>query len=700
MPFLLGFASAIFAVVLGVAAVIRRRRSVPSWCFLGGMVVLAAEAILVALVQNVVDPVRAGTLLTLALGAKALLPGFWICFSLTYSRGNAGEFLRGWRWLLAASVLVPVATVIWFHSDLLSIEVSESRAVWWVRSGEPARALSVMVLLAAVLVLVNLERTARAAIGTARWRIKYLFLGVGLIFGVKIYTLSQALLFSEFNPSLAVIETVALLIACVLISVAYLREGFGEIDLYPSHAVLRGSLTVFLAGCYLLVVGLLAQVVAMLGGTAGFPAQAFLVLVGVVGLATLLLSARVRSGVQRFVARNFRRPQHDFRQVWTRFTQRTSNVMNRGDLCRAATKLISETFDALTVSLFLVDEEQGQLVRSVSTYEGESVGDERGEGIALDPETAEYLRQQESSFDLRDAEGSWVDRLREASPAQFSHGGIRRAVPLVSGSRLLGVVVLADRVNGMPYTQEERDLLKCIADQFAAALLARHLTDELVQVRELEAFQTMSTFFVHDLKNAANSLNLMLQNLPNHFDDPQFRKDALRAVGKSVGRINELVIKLSALRGNLELHPVPADLKGLIGEALEDMDEVLREVEVEKRFGVTEGVRLDPDRMRSVVINLLGNAREAIEGQGMIRIETRKENGLAVLEVEDTGCGMAPEFVRDSLWRPFRSTKSKGLGIGLFQSKMIVEAHRGTIQVESEPGRGTTFRVLLPMVGS
>lgn len=687
-------------MVLGVAAVIRRRRSVPSWCFLGGMVVLAAEAILVALVQNVVDPVRAGTLLTLALGAKALLPGFWICFSLTYSRGNAGEFLRGWRWLLAASVLVPVATVIWFHSDLLSIEVSESRAVWWVRSGEPARALSVMVLLAAVLVLVNLERTARAAIGTARWRIKYLFLGVGLIFGVKIYTLSQALLFSEFNPSLAVIETVALLIACVLISVAYLREGFGEIDLYPSHAVLRGSLTVFLAGCYLLVVGLLAQVVAMLGGTAGFPAQAFLVLVGVVGLATLLLSARVRSGVQRFVARNFRRPQHDFRQVWTRFTQRTSNVMNRGDLCRAATKLISETFDALTVSLFLVDEEQGQLVRSVSTYEGESVGDERGEGIALDPETAEYLRQQESSFDLRDAEGSWVDRLREASPAQFSHGGIRRAVPLVSGSRLLGVVVLADRVNGMPYTQEERDLLKCIADQFAAALLARHLTDELVQVRELEAFQTMSTFFVHDLKNAANSLNLMLQNLPNHFDDPQFRKDALRAVGKSVGRINELVIKLSALRGNLELHPVPADLKGLIGEALEDMDEVLREVEVEKRFGVTEGVRLDPDRMRSVVINLLGNAREAIEGQGMIRIETRKENGLAVLEVEDTGCGMAPEFVRDSLWRPFRSTKSKGLGIGLFQSKMIVEAHRGTIQVESEPGRGTTFRVLLPMVGS
>ena len=69
----------------------------------------------------------------------------------------------------------------------------------------------------------------------------------------------------------------------------------------------------------------------------------------------------------------------------------------------------------------------------------------------------------------------------------------------------------------------------------------------------------------------------------------------------------------------------------------------------------------------------------------------------AMLSVADNGCGMSAAFLKDSLFRPFHSTKQKGLGIGMFQSKMVVEAHHGNIQVESEPGKGTTFRVLLPL---
>ena len=93
-------------------------------------------------------------------------------------------------------------------------------------------------------------------------------------------------------------------------------------------------------------------------------------------------------------------------------------------------------------------------------------------------------------------------------------------------------MIIADRVNGVPYSVEEMDLLKCIGDHVAAGLLQLRLTEELMHGRELEAFQAMSTFFVHDLKNAASSLSLMLQNLPEHFDDPEFREDALRGIGE------------------------------------------------------------------------------------------------------------------------------------------------------------------------
>ena len=81
---------------------------------------------------------------------------------------------------------------------------------------------------------------------------------------------------------------------------------------------------------------------------------------------------------------------------------------------------------------------------------------------------------------------------------------------------------------------------------------------------------------------------------------------------------------------------------------------------------------------------------------GRIQVRTDHHGGRIALSVTDNGCGMSPEFLRDSLFRPFQSTKSKGLGIGMFQSRMVVEAHGGSIEVESESGKGTTVRVSFP----
>ena len=83
---------------------------------------------------------------------------------------------------------------------------------------------------------------------------------------------------------------------------------------------------------------------------------------------------------------------------------------------------------------------------------------------------------------------------------------------------------------------------------------------------------------------------------------------------------------------------------------------------------------------------------------GLVRGRRAHRDGWAQFVVADNGCGMSPEFLQNSLFRPFRTTKKKGLGIGMFQSKMIIEAHHGRISVDSEVGIGTTFRVLLPLM--
>ena len=306
------------------------------------------------------------------------------------------------------------------------------------------------------------------------------------------------------------------------------------------------------------------------------------------------------------------------------------------------------------------------------------------------------LRKVSEVFNLEESKQDWAKPLKQISFSQFREGGDRICIPLLAGDRWLGLAILADRVSGVGYTFEEYDLLRCIGDQIAAGLLNLRLANELMIGKEREAFQNISAFFIHDLKNTASTLNLMLQNLPVHFDDPAFRKDALQGISKTAGRINQLIERLSALRHKLELKPTECDLNQLVSEALETLNGV-SEVELVKELTPLPKLHADREQLQSVIVNVLLNARDAVGPKGQVTVRTAHHDGWAALSVVDNGCGMSSGFLRDSLFRPFQTTKKKGLGIGMFQSKMIVEAHRGTIQVQSEPGIGTTFRIMLPL---
>jgi putative PEP-CTERM system histidine kinase len=285
----------------------------------------------------------------------------------------------------------------------------------------------------------------------------------------------------------------------------------------------------------------------------------------------------------------------------------------------------------------------------------------------------------------------------ERSSGQFRSGGSPICVPLVGGDHWLGVIVLADRVRGLGYSAEEMDLLKCIGEQVAASLLKLRLTEEIMERKELEAFQTMSAFLIHDLKNAASMLGLMLENLPTHFDNPAFREDALRGIGSAASRINNLINRMNALRHELHLKPSELDLNLVATEALANLNGTL-DTKVVTKFDQIPKILADRQQLQSVFTNLLLNARDAVGANGCISVETTRQGEWVAFSVSDNGCGMAEQFIKNSLFRPFHSTKKKGLGIGMFQSKTIVEAHHGKIHVESELGVGTTFRILLPLI--
>ncbi len=692
---ILALVAAFFGGAMALTVASQARRSLAHWAFALGMVLLAGESAFICLS---LDATTAQTVLqweTCKWVVSSLLPAVWLFFSLTYARGNSQEFLARWRLVLAAALLVPVGLALGFREDLMQP----------IRAGEewsglaltlPGMALNLILLLSSVLVLVNLERTFRASVGMMRWRIKFMILGLGALFLVRAYTNSQVLLFRQVDPSLDGVDVGALFVACLLILRALLRSGHFEVNVYPSHSVIHNSLILLIGGIYLLTVGVFANIARWVGGNTSFTFKAFILLVALVSFTVVLLSDRVRLYTKRFVSRHFQRPMYDYRTVWRRFTECTATQMDQLELCRATVKLVAEIFQVLSVSIWLVDDKKTNLIFAASTSLSDAQGAAMSPNAAASAGVMNALQSNPDPIDINSSGETWAATLRQCHPDEFHKGGGRICVPMIVGGELLGLMTIGDRVGGIPFMHQDLDLVKCVGDQVAASLRNLQLSGKLLQVKEMEAFQTMSAFFVHDLKNTASTLGLMLKNLPIHFNDPAFREDALRGVAKTVTHINNLISRLSLLRHGLEIRRAESDLNDVVTKAIAAHKGAL-EVELVKEFAPLPKISLDPEQLHKVITNVVLNATEAVGKPGQVRVQTSQVNGWAVLAVADNGCGMSPEFLNRSLFRPFQTTKKAGLGIGMFQSKMIIEAHGGRIEVESEPGKGTTFRVLLPL---
>src|SRR5215472_12735664 len=164
----------------------------------------------------------------------------------------------------------------------------------------------------------------------------------------------------------------------------------------------------------------------------------------------------------------------------------------------------------------------------------------------------------------------------------------------------------------------------------------------------METFQALSAFFVHDLKNLAAKLSLMVQNLPLYYDNPEFRDDALHVIAGSVAKMNAMCGRLSLLTRELELQRTEVDLNELVQSTLTALNGSLRAT-LTYVPGRVPKLLIDPEQMQKVLENLLLNAREAIGAQGEIRIETTQQDGWATLTVSDNGCGMSRAFMERSL---------------------------------------------------
>ena len=705
---------------IAVLALWRDPRSFVHRVFAVGMALFALEAGLAGLVYQA--PSLEDFLLRqrMQLLAASFLPAVWLLFSVSFARANYAEQIAKWKWLLLLSLVLPVSLVTLFGKAFFTgTLVPAGMLALFIPTGWSGHAWHLLWVILSVMILMNLERTFRHATGHMRWQTKFMFLGIGGIFGTHLFTDSQTVLFNGVNTGLDVVDLGALLVADVLILRSLFRGKPLNVSVQLSHQFLYNSFTVLVVGVYFISVGVIAWFSVRFEWLRNIHIAIFLVFLAMIGMAVILLSDRLRMKRKRFISRHFKRPQYDYQKIWEGFTTRTTSVTQTRDLCNIIVRMVSETLEILSVSIWLVDEKLERLSFGGSTV----FTDEQVEELKLFGQGGSALIRamvgQTMPVDLVGRVDDWVtDLKRTYGLEETKESRVRYCVPLNAAGQLIGIMTLSEKVFYEPLSFEESELVKTIADQAAAGLLNLRLSERLRQTRELEAFQSMSAFFMHDLKNLASKLSLVTQNLPVYMDNPKFRADALRTISQSVAKINTMSSRLSLLSQKLELAFSPTDLNELVAAAVSNAKGYVQ-APISLEPGAVPPLSIDREQIHKVLENLLMNANDALNmgtdlvdmGTDLfsdkgtdfksvplsISIATSCRENWAEISVRDNGCGMSRDFIEKSLFRPFQTTKKKGMGIGLYHCKTIVEAHGGRIEVESEEGRGTTLKVLLPV---
>jgi putative PEP-CTERM system histidine kinase len=664
------------------------------------MIVFGSEAFLTGLSLRSLVPGEILFWQRLRMIATALLPGCWLLFALSFGRSNAKTVVKKFRWVLLSSLVVPLALNGIFYKDLLRGTGNLGPSLKWaITLGTAGYLFYISFIAGAILILMGLEETLRSAAGQMRWQIKFVVLGFGGIFAFRLYSGSQILLFSSISSSLETANIGTLLVACLFMAIAFTRLPALKIEVYFSRSFLYGSLTILVAGLYLIVVGLVAKIAGYLHLHEFVYVEAFWVFLAFLGLGVLLLSERAQRSLRQFVNLHFKRPHYDYRKEWMDFTHATTSITEMKLLSSAIAKKVSRTFDAPAASIWLLDETGEDLELAGST----ALTDEQGRNLVGSwrgwKDLSAQMREQHLPVDFSRTKERWVVDFAERNTDSLGRAQIRFCVPLSAGGDLLGILTMGDRVARDPYSPEDIDLLRTISDQTAGMLLNLKLFERLRKVKETEAIQTMSAFMMHDLKNLASMLSLTVENLPAHYDNPEFRNDAVKLFRQSLVKIEDLCSQLVLMSQKIELKPKQEDLNSLVARTLAGLNGGEKIRIVQDLYPIPK-LSLDGEQFQKVLTNLVLNAKEAIDKIGEIRVTTGRKDAWVILCVSDTGCGMSKEFMEKSLFRPFKTTKKRGMGIGLYHSQMIVEAHHGKIEVESEIGRGTTFRVFLPMKGN
>lgn len=622
-------------------------------------------------------PDRIHSYLKLLVILQVLVCPAWLVFTMLYARRPSFSELSGLdKLILALSAMPVIAALLLPASNFYYYPDFRMERVLFLEPKSFYFYLAETIIL--LVALGNLENTLRNSMHSEQWRIKLAILGSGAVIVSLLLFLSQGLITKAVNMGNLPMRNAGLCVGLSFMLYAEWRRKSARVVI--SRKIAYRSVAVAVAGIYLLGLGLARAGIQQFGG--GFSKMLMVTAIALLTLGTLLLllSNTVRRKLSIWAQRHLYDEKYDYRGQWMAFSERLSKATDSAALIRAALLSFCETFGRTGAYYIPVDHESASGLGGGVHYEVD-------ENAARSVQSADYAS-------LLDLPGTPV--LIEENGADLMPSGLREKLRLMNISLFMpvkaadepeGIIFLGLPIDGREkYDIEDYELMEAMSRQFGLCARSFRLSDQLATAREMEALGKLGAFVLHDLKNQVYAMSLLTDNAKKFIAEPEFQKDMLETLGNTVANMKILITQLTHLPSAANMRIESMDLLELAAKACAKVPGANVKVRGEHVL-----VPVDAEQISKVFINLCLNAVEAGHEKPIL-VEVLQED-VPLFRIHDQGGGIPEEVLRKGLFKPFNTTKQLGMGIGLYHSRKIAEAHNARIDVSNRPGEGCTFCV-------
>jgi putative PEP-CTERM system histidine kinase len=544
----------------------------------------------------------------------------------------------------------------------------------------------------------RLEIYWRALNPRDRWRFKYLAVGFFLISGSFLWCASYRLSYMRLLDVHFQLLAILLLIAWLFVSYAVARHRLLNRNVFVSRRVVYSAVAPTIFAGYLILLGSASLMMRAFGWPLHFVLQWLLIVLGFMLITVLALSSKVRKFVRYFISTHFYVNKYEYRDEWLTFSNLLRGTLTERGVAQALHRVLKDSLYTDTIMIWLSDTKFGFYLTDADKDHGKSADTV----IAADDPLVLYLQNEPHLYLGMPLSAQTWQRIVDKKKDFFLRSGLVLVLPLITGGQCVGMVGLGPEHATGRYGRDDFDLLTALCSQAASAILAARSAEKLAQARETNALNTLSTFVLHDIKNAAAMLSLVKENAPAHIHNPEFQRDLLESIDDALRRMNKVQERLKTLKGMMTPSIKAVEIGRLVCDCCKKLTRKLPDLIIDVQCRQNSIVQTDSEMIAQILENLMLNALEAGGPGTKVHIEvshTDSDHKTVQLDIGDNGPGIPAEMLPDRLFDPFKTTKPNGTGIGLWQVRMLVESLDGSIDAENVEGSGAKFWVRLPING-